>query len=180
MVKISAKFVSIFTLVLSLTACSGGKGDWPNLSDPVASPSERERDIVRSEIPPAIPTSKPTPPTRPVLTGEASPAPNADPLPGTEAEASDLLLAIKEALRDETLAYRKAKAKIAEAEEGDAVQDAWFSAQLALTRLSRTASRLDTLIGLEMPRIVAEASTEAEIMERFVVGERQKLFEAKP
>jgi hypothetical protein len=104
----------------------------------------------------------------------------ADSLPSSEEEASDLLLTIKEALRDETLAYRKAKAKIAEAEEGDAMQDAWFSAQLALTRLSRTASRLDTLMALEIPRIVAEASTEAEIMERFVVGERQKLFESKP
>ncbi|SDE61516.1 hypothetical protein SAMN04488071_3395 [Kordiimonas lacus] len=180
MVKISAKIVSIFTAAVILSACSSSKGGWPNLSDPVPNPSEREREIVRSEIPAAVPTNKPTPPTRPALTGAASPAPVADSLPSSEEEASDLLLTIKEALRDETLAYRKAKAKIAEAEEGDALQDAWFSAQLALTRLSRTASRLDTLMALEIPRIVAEASTEAEIMERFVVGERQKLFESKP
>jgi len=180
MVKISAKFVPVFTATLLLSACSGGKGDWPNLSDPVPDPSEREREIVRSEIPPSIPTSKPQPPVRPALSGGVAPAPLSDPIPGTEKDASDLLLKIKEVLRDETLAYRKAKAKIAEAEEGDAQQDAWFSAQLALTRLSRTASRLDTLLALDMPRIVAEASAETEIMERFVVGERQKLFEAKP
>lgn len=180
MVKISAKFVSIFTATLLLSACTSGNGDWPNLSDPVPDPSEREREIVRSEIPGHIPSGKPAPPSRPALTGEASPAPTADQLPASEEEASDLLQAIKEALRDETLAYRKAKARIADAEEGDALQDAWFSAQLALTRLSRTASRLDTLLALEIPRIVAEATAEAQIMERFVVGERQKLFESKP
>jgi|GEM_PF-1400761 len=180
MVEIRAKFVSIFTVALLLSACSSGKGDWPNLSDPVPDPSEREREIIRSEIPAGVSTGKPVPPNRQALSGEASPAPTDDPIPTSEAEASDLLQVIKEALRDETLSYRKAKARIAEAEEGDALQDAWFSAQLALTRLSRTASRLDTLLTLEIPRIVAEAAAEAKIMERFVVDERQKLFESRP
>ncbi len=180
MVEIRARFVSIFTVALLLSACSSGKGDWPNLSDPVPDPSEREREIVRSEIPAGVSNGETMPSSRQVLSGEPSSAPTADQTPASEDEASDLLQAIKKALRDETLAYRKAKARIAESEEGDAVQDAWFSAQLALTRLSRTASRLDTLMALEIPRIVAEATAEAQIMERFVVSERQKLFEAKP
>ncbi len=180
MVEIRTNFVSIFTVALLLSACSSGKGDWPNLSDPVPDPSEREREIVRSEIPAGVSDGTPLSPDRQALSGEASPAPTGDPVPTSEEEAADLLMAIKEALRSETLSYRQAKARIAEAEEGDALQDAWFSAQLALTRLSRTSSRLDTLLALEIPRIVAEATTEAQIMERFVVSERQKLFESKP
>jgi hypothetical protein len=116
---------------------------------------------------------------RPELTGSAAEAPESDPVPASEAEAEMLFDDIKKTLREETLAYRQAKQTLAEATEED-MQDAWFAAQLALTRLSRTASRLDMLGTLEMPPLVKSVESEAEIIETFVVGERQQLFALKP
>ncbi|WP_262692870.1 hypothetical protein [Kordiimonas aestuarii] len=175
-VKIGLKYVSIFISLSVLGACSHKDDNWPNLSDPLPDTEARNKTETAS----ITPSVKPPAPPRPVLSGEAAALPDAqDPVPQTADEASILLEDIKKALREETLAYRQAVAKLGTVADGD-VQDAWFSAQLALTRLSRTASRLDPLTELEMPRVKSEALTEADIIERFVVGERQRLADSEP
>ena len=173
--KIGLKYVSIFIALAALGACSHQDEDWPNLSAPL--PDEAERNRVDSAA--ITPSVKPPAPPRPVLSGDVSALPDADPRPETAEAAASLLEDIKKDLREETLAYRQAVAKLASA-SSDQMQDAWFSAQLALTRLSRTASRLDPLLELEMPGLAEDASAEADIIERFVVGERQRLTESEP
>ncbi len=158
-----------------LAACSSQDKEWPNLSDPLPDAKERER-VDTSTVTPA---EKPPVPTRPALKGEATSLPENDPLPESPDEAATLFEDIKKSLREETLAYRQAVAKLASA-TGEELQDAWFSAQLALTRLSRTASRLDPLMEMELPELHDQVVSEAEIIERFVVGERQRLTESEP
>jgi hypothetical protein len=177
--KIERKYVAIFMLMLPLGACAQRSGDWPNLSDKL--PAPEERDVVDRPVETAAitPASKPPAPPRPAMTGSGTGTVDSDPVPATEAEAGELLETIKKALREETLAYRTAVAKL-DGLEGEALQDAWFTAQMALTRLSRTASRLDTLLALEMPALTGAARGEADIIERFVVGERQRLTENAP
>lgn len=172
-------FVSGFILAAMLAGCSIGGGDWPNLSDPLPDPKDRERQIERAEAQAPVDPNLPLPASRPGMKGAVPKAPTEDTAPTTESEAATLLKDIKESLRLETLAYREAKAQISGA-EGEDLQDRWFAAQLALTRLSSTASRLDALIGFEAPEIAAQANTEADILEKFIVAERQKLFETKP
>ena len=173
--KIDLKTVSIFSAMTLLGACSSQNKDWPNLSDPIPQAEERER-VDTSAVTPA---TKPPAPTRPVMSGEAASLPAYDPAPASEAEAESLFEDIKKTLREETLAYRQAVAKLGTA-AGEDLQDAWFSAQLALTRLSRTASRLDPLLEMELPALHEDLVSEAEIIERFVVGERQRLTESEP
>lgn len=179
--KIQRKPASVFVVLTFLAACSTGGSDWPNLSDPPPSAEDRNRTLEPSRTTDIVPGVKPQPPTRASLSGEAAPAPGTDPLPATETEATDLLDTIKKSLREETLLYRETKAKIATASDPESLQDAWFAAQLALTRLSRTASRLDGFALLEsMPSVAETALSEADIIDRFVVGERQFLMESEP
>lgn len=173
--KIDLKYVSIFSAMTLLAACSSGDKEWPNLSDPIPDAKERET-VDKSAVTPA---QKPPVPVRPALTGDVAALPTGDPLPNTPSEAETLFEDIKKALREETLAYRQAVAKLA-AVTGDELQDAWFSAQLALTRLSRTASRLDPLLEMDLPTIHDDVASESEIIERFVVGERQRLTDSEP
>ncbi len=178
-VKIGIKYVSIFISLSLLSACSSSDKDWPNLSDKLPDASERERTPEGTDPASVTPSAKPAPPPRPVMTGDISTPPNDDPAPQSLSEANTLLEEIKKALREETLTYRQTVAKLGTA-ASEELQDIWFSAQLALTRLSRTASRLDPLTELELPQIADAASTEAEIIERFVVGERQRLADSEP
>jgi len=158
-----------------LAACSGQGKDWPNLSDPLPKAEERER-VDPTAVTPA---EKPPVPTRPVMSGAATSLPNTDPVPESEEEAASLFDDIKKTLRSETLAYRQAVAKLGSTADEE-LKDAWFSAQLALTRLSRTASRLDPLLDMDLPALHDELVSEAEIIDRFVVGERQRLAESEP
>lgn len=173
--KIDLKYVSIFGTMTLLAACSGHDKDWPNLSDPLPKAEERER-VDKSAVTPA---EKPPAPVRPVMSGAAASQPDEDSMPQNPEEAASLFDDIKKALREETLAYRQAVAKLGSATD-ESLRDAWFSAQLALTRLSRTASRLDPLLAMELPALHDEMASEAEIIERFVVGERQRLTESEP
>lgn len=173
------RFVSLFILAGGLSACTSGSGDWPNLSDPLPREADRNVALEPAMMPDVTPGVKPVVPSRPGMTGEISATPDTDVAPATEQEATALLESIKKTLREETLAYRQAKARIAESAD-EARQDAWFQAQLALTRLSQTANRLDGLMVLDMATLADAAASEADIIERFVVGERQQLFDAKP
>ena len=180
--KIDNKIVAIFMLPLLLGACSGTGSNWPNLSDKLPDPAERNspsQNGEQSDVPQVNPAVKPAPPARPGMTGAGATVSDADPVPLTALEADTMLNEIKKSLRDETLAYRTAVAKI-DGLSGEALQDAWFSAQLALTRLSRAASRLDPIMTLEFASQADAARTEAAIIERFVVGERQRLADSEP
>ncbi|NVJ98795.1 MAG: hypothetical protein HWE25_11620 [Alphaproteobacteria bacterium] len=180
MVKKQGKIASIFIASAILTACSTGKADWPNLSDPVPDALERQRAIETSGTANIIPGQKPSAPERPSLIGDSDAVPTADPTPESVEEATTLFQNIKKALREETLSYRETKAKLADSDNPESKQDAWFAAQLALTRLSRTASRLETIVALKMPDLAAAAISESDIIDRFVVGERQFLMDAEP
>ncbi|WP_417450106.1 hypothetical protein [Kordiimonas sp.] len=172
---IDLKYVSIFIALTALGACSHQDGEWPNLSDPLPDTADRNRPDTSA----VTPNVKPPAPVRPALSGEAIALPDKDPLPQSESAAMSLLDEIKKNLREETLAYRQAVARLGTADT-DKLQDMWFSAQLALTRLSRTASRLDPLLEMDMPTVKSAAEAEADIIERFVVGERQRLAESEP
>lgn len=178
-VKIGIKYVSIFISLSLVSACSSSDRNWPNLSDKLPDASERERTPEGTDPTAVTPSAKPAPPPRPAMTGGIGTPPGDDPAPQTVPEANILLEDIKKALREETLIYRQTVAKLGTAAREE-LQDIWFSAQLALTRLSRTASRLDPLTETDLPEIAEAASAEADIIERFVVGERQRLADSEP
>ncbi len=122
------KLCAYSALFLMLTACSGFAGDWPNLAEPFPDPKERERVIEHAN---------PVAPTR---------APTESPL--TSSDAVKLLKAIQTQFAKDTSAYKGAKAHFAAA-MGEDKTDYWNEAQLALTRLSHTASRLDAILNAD-------------------------------
>lgn len=157
----SAKNIALSLLFCTLAACAGGK-DWPNLSDPLPDPADRDR--VRFEAAPAEPVT---------------PATNA---PATQAEAAVVVEEVSTALPLELKAYRLALTAFDGAADDEARKDSWLDAQLKLTRLSRTLSRLDPLTdgqpnsqpdSAEPYRRAAELKA---FYEPLVVEERQRLF----
>ncbi|MCJ9428224.1 hypothetical protein [Kordiimonas marina] len=169
---------NLFPLVLCglLAACAGRGDTWPTLSEPLPDQSARTKPLHPAKKPAdqqrASTHAEPAAPTRRTE----------DTLPKTAAEADALLTEIKTDLKADTLAYREAVAKVDEA-AAEARLDAWYDAQAALTRLSQTASRLDKLIAATDPALasVAEAAeSQAGIIEKFVVDERQRLAGLKP
>lgn len=153
----SVKNIAYCLLFSALAACAGGK-DWPNLSDPLPDPADRNRVELKA-APVAPSTMETTPPT-------------------TEAEAAATLNEISEALPQELKEYRLALGVFEAATADDARQDGWLDAQLKLTRLSRTLSKLDPLID-GRPDSSASQQKALELKgfyEALVVEERQRLF----
>jgi len=169
---------NLFPLLLCglLAACGSWSGTWPTLSEPLPDQSARtkplktgkkpsEQQLANAHADPAAPTRR-----------------SEDSLPKTAAEAETLLSEIKTYLETDTLAYRDAVAKIGNSTADDRL-DAWYDAQATLTRLSQTASRLDILMDATDPAfagVAKEAESQADIIEKFVVGERQRLAGLKP
>lgn len=148
------------SLLLALAACSSN-GSWPNLSDKMPDPSERERVFERADT-----SIEPRP---------------ADPAPTSEAEAARLVATISSDLANEEQAYRAARLALDEADAGNRLQR-WRDAQLALTRLSITLSRLDPVIDMSdaSSPAKAEASALHARLNGFVVAERQYLTGRQP
>jgi len=153
-----AKNIVLSLVFCSLAACAGGK-DWPNLSDPLPDPADRDR--VRLE---AAPTE---------LVAPGAPA------PASPADVAAVLEEVSTALPLELKAYRLALTAFDGAADDDARKDSWLDAQLKLTRLSRTLSRLDALTEGAPDMTSAPYRQAAELKafyEALVVEERQRLF----
>ncbi len=153
----SVKNIAYCLLFSTLAACAGGK-DWPNLSDPLPDPAERNRVELK-----AVPVSP---------SGMGTSAPT------TEAEAAIALKGIAEALPQELKDYRLSLDAFENSENNDERKDGWLDAQLKLTRLSRTLSELDPLIDGRPDSSAArrKALELKAFYEALVVEERQRLF----
>lgn len=153
-------------LLVSLTALSGcsSNSDWPNLSDKMPDPASRNRTVERAD-----PSIAPRPQEQ---------------VPTTLAEAETLFAAVNAdiASAQETYAQALATFRAARADDGERVH-LWLEAQLALTRLSQTVSRLDVILFNENlagsePGLRSRA-TKARI-DAQVVAARQSLAAQKP
>ncbi len=153
----SVKNITFFLLFSTLAACAGGK-DWPNLSDPLPDPADRNR--VKLEAAPVAPSR--------IETSS----------PKTEAEATTALSEIAEVLPQELKDYRLALGTFDAAADDEKRKDGWLDAQLKLTRLSRTLSGLDPLIDGRPDSSTArhKALELKDFYEALVVEERQRLF----
>ena len=116
-------------LLVSLMALAGcsSKSDWPKLSDKMPDPASRNRVIERAD---------------------ASVAPRAqDQAPTTLAEAEALFTAVTADIETARGSYAKALKAFSDSGPNDSDKvHLWLEAQLALTRLSQTASRLDVIL----------------------------------
>ena len=145
-----------------LASCSSLSGDWPNLAEPYPDASGRNRVIEH-----ANPVDAPTP--------------SAD-QPLTRSTAFKLLESTRARLGKDTTQYETVKAKITVA-SGDDKTDYWNEAQLSLTRLSHTASRLDSIIfseKLKSAPVWTNAASLKDKLDLFLVAERKQLAALKP
>ncbi len=157
---------SLFLLILAfimplMAACSGG-GDWPNLSDRMPDPAERNKVIERTDV-----TTTP----RPI-----------DEQPQSPQSAAALLANVQGDLDVMTVAFEAAMQTWRDGEEPE-VRDLWMGAQLAVTRLSQTSSRLDTIIlseALDGSAVVAEALAVKAQIDETVAEARTELASKAP
>lgn len=156
------KFVLVSALFLTISACTSLSGDWPNLAEPYPVAADNQRVIERA---------KPTKPMRdtetPVLTRSA---------------AFKLFESTRARFEANKTTYLAAKAKITES-TGEDQLDNWNEAQLSLTRLSHTLSRLDGILSSETlsdAPVFASTRTFKETQDVFLVSERQMLARLKP
>lgn len=152
----------IVLISFSLISCSSLSGDWPNLAEPFPDASDRNRVIERVN---------PTPPPTVQDNG-----------PLTRSTAFKLMESTRARLKNATTTYLAIKAKIAPA-SGEDKTDYWNEAQLALTRLSHTASRLDTILFSEKLKpapVWASATALKNAQDLFLVAERKSLATLKP
>lgn len=156
------KSIYIVALSCALTACSSLSGDWPNLAEPYPDASERDRVIER-----AYPTE---------------PAANENSQPLTRSTAFKLLQSTRARLKSAKAEYLAIATKLADA-TGDDKIDLWSEAQLSLTRLSQTVSRLDSIIHsdtLQSAPVWEKANTLKNTQDIFLVAERKTLAALKP
>ena len=159
--KFSISLARIWAVILLLSGCAGGT--WPNLSDPLPDPASRERVVER-----------------------AQPAPDRrvpDSLPASTAEAEALLQDIRDTVQNERQTYQDTLNGLQNSPAGEAAILAWNGAQLALTRVSNSASRLEPLMALTEPAFNKTARAAKSLFDEvdgFVVAERQKLFASRP
>ena len=149
-------------LFLALAACSTQSGTWPNLAEPYPDPNERNRVIERAN------------PVEPTLVHDESPL--------TRSTAFKLLESTRARLETATAEYLSVKSKL-DAATGEDRTDYWNEAQLSLTRLSHTASRLDTIIASDklMDAPVWDKTRLLKIeKDKFLVAEREALAALKP
>ncbi len=155
----------VFLLLSCLAACLSGCSDasWPRLSDPLPDPAERERVIEHAE---------PIGPTASLEKAEVN----------SEKEAQALIITVKTELQLAKKAYHTALTRL-ETTQGDDQKDAWYEAQMALTRYSQTVNQLDVILNSEAlagTNSQKEANLLAEETGNAVAKERQALFNRKP
>ncbi len=157
----------LFSLV-ALPGCSSN-GDWPNLSDKMPDPASRNRAVERAD-PSVAPREQEQAPT-------------------TLAEAKTLLASVTADIEAAQEAYAQAlKAFNDSGTNDDGPGDdekvhLWLEAQLALTRLSQTASRLDVILfneNLAGSEIGGLSRTTKNRIDAQVVAARQSLAAKKP
>lgn len=156
------KKYGFLALLLMLNGCSSLSGDWPNLAEPYPDTTERDRVIERAN------------PVEPSVVKDESPL--------TRSTAFKLLESTRASLLRERGNYASIKANIADSEGDDRI-DYWNEAQLALTRISQTASDLDAILDADMLKdapVWAEARQLKEEEDRFLVSERKLLKTLKP
>jgi len=149
--------------ITALTGCSSTT-DWPNLSDKMPDPSTRARVIERVD-----PTIAPREP---------------DKAPTSITEAETLLASVTEDLIAAQEIYARAldTYKKVGPEQDDKVH-LWLEAQLALTRLSQTVSRLDVILfdeKLARSELGLRVKEQKQRTDSLIVAERQALAAAKP
>lgn len=157
---------SLFLMILAsiiplVTACSSG-GDWPNLSDRMPDPTERNKVIERTDV-----TTTP----RPI-----------DEQPQSPQSAATLLANVRSDLDTMSSAFETAMQAWRGSGEADS-KDLWMGAQLAVTRLSQTSSRLDPIILSEVLKgsaVVAEAQTAKAQIDEIVAEARKELASRAP
>ena len=158
------KLVYIVGFAGFLSACTGAGGDWPKLTDPLPDPTARERVSVTSEPELAEESVIPT-----ITTISAE-------------EAQQILGAAEETLAALQAEYQQTLKAIA-GKEGEAWQDAWHTAQLALTRLSQETAVLDPIANSTIEaftEIAERASSLRRNIDSYVIAERQRLTQMQP
>lgn len=156
----SLQMILLTSFSLTLAACSRS-GDWPNLSDKMPDPAQRERVIVQTD-PSAQPREIPD-----ALTSEQ--------------EALSLLEDITKSLSAARAEFERSMAAIEPTAEDARIR--WMSAQVAVTRLSQTASRLNAILfsdflnGAEVQTTARRLKDETD---QIVVEARQTLAKSEP
>jgi len=161
-VSYAPKIIVVSVLSSLLSACSSLSGDWPNLADPYPDASQRERVVERAN------------PVAPTLLEDESPL--------TRSGAFKLLESTKARIGNAQKAYQTIKGEIASAENDDKL-DSWNEAQLLLTRLSHTLSRLDAILISEKLRdapVWASALQIKNSLDGYLVNERKALAKLRP
>ncbi len=159
--KHQIKLSPLMALVV-LAACSSGE-KWPNLSDKLPDTAERNRVLERSE-PTAAPRAE-------------------DTTPLSETDAMELLASIENSVKT---AKKDFTAAMATWRSNTAVADArsnWMGAQLAVTRLSQAASRVNNILfnaDLKNGAAWASAQSLKDNVERLVEEARQELAANTP
>jgi len=156
------KTYSLITIFLLLSACGRLSGDWPNLAEPFPDASERNRVFERSK------------PVDPVFSEDKSPL--------TRSTAFKLLESTRTKLETAKTVYLNARAKISDS-SGEEQLINWNEAQLSLTRLSYTASRLDSILETENLKgtpVLSNSQILKSEQDVFLVAERRALAALKP
>ena len=147
--------------ILLITAACTRSGDWPNLSDKMPDPTERNRVIERAE-----PSTEPRPAPQAIV---------------SEQDAIKLL-------SDTAAAIEAAEAEFNTAmnawkQENGEARTNWMSAQVAVTRLSQTVSRLNDILFSEALNGTDTWQKATELKDRvdlLVISARQELGKSTP
>lgn len=159
------QFIWAFSLMLmaALTACSS-TDDWPNLSDKIPDPATRARVVERAD--PAV-----APRTQ-------------DQTPTSMIEAEDLLATVTKDTAAARQIYDRALDAFTKSDPTSTDRiHLWLEAQLALTRLSQTVSRLDAILfdeTLANSTLGTRVRGEKQRIDSLIVAERQALAATKP
>ena len=154
------KLVALLPMLL-LTACSSGE-KWPNLSDKLPDVAERNRILEKAD-------STATPRTT-------------DAAPLTETDALQLLATINNDVTRAADQFSAAMTYWEQSPETDR-RSAWMGAQLAVTRLSQTVSRVNNILfneDLDGSNVQVQAQALKSRIESTVTAARQKLAKSAP
>jgi len=161
--------ICLLSLVLlaALPGCSSN-GDWPNLSDKMPDPASRNRVIERAD-PSVTPREQDQPPAS---------------IEDAETLFNTIKADIETARSAFTLALEAFKSSTqAGSDTAEDKVHLWLETQLALTRLSQTASRLDAILFSDELATSETNRRSREVKDRIdaeVVAARQSLAAQKP
>ncbi len=169
----AASFPVLLALIvgaLGLSACASGP--WPSLNAPLPDPASRALPADETRVHQRVQPSAPDPSSRT--------RPATDPRQALEG--------IRATLATERRAYLDARNAWQDSRDAESRNDRFFAAHLALTRLSRTLSRLDGLRDPatgkatdSVPTPVAEKAQQLHrTTKRFIMAERARLGSAFP